>query len=418
MKRILAGLCAALPLAFVTACASHTDGNPTQTVQPRTAPSSTHAASPTPAPAAILALSPASPATDVNPTARVSAKVTAGRLTAVSLVNTATNLVVKGRLSNDGAAWTATQVLGYGKHYRLSATAVNSAGRTTTRTTDFATLAPHAQADVAIDTIFGNAVVDGATYGIGMIPVATFDTPVTDRAAAERALHVSTTPHVDGVWNWLDDTHAHWRPQRFYAPGTQVTIDAKIYGVRLGSGLYGASDEHTSFVIGERHVSIADDTTHQVTVYFGDRMVKRMPTSMGKHEGEWVHGTYISFWTMDGTYTVIGHENPAIMSSASYGLAANEPGGYPPEKIYWSTKISVDGIYLHELDGTVPYQGHEDKSHGCLNLNHDNAEWFYEHSRVGDVVQIEHNGGPKITLQQGGDWSVPWSTWAAGSALR
>jgi hypothetical protein len=82
-----------------------------------------------------------------------------------------------------------------------------------------------------------------------------------------------------------------------------------------------------------------------------------------------------------------------------------------------STKISVDGIYLHELGNTIPHQGHDDVSHGCLNLNHDNAEWFFEHSRVGDVVQLEHNGGPTITLQQGGDWSVPWSTWTAGSAL-
>ena len=53
---------------------------------------------------------------------------------------------------------------------------------------------------------------------------------------------------------------------------------------------------------------------------------------------------------MPGTYTVIGHENPAIMSSASYGLPANSPLGYAPEKVYWATKISTDGIYLHELD--------------------------------------------------------------------
>ena len=105
----------------------------------------------------------------------------------------------------------------------------------------------------------------------------------------------------------------------------------------------------------------------------------------------------------------------AIMSSASYGLPPDAQGGYGPEDIYWSTKISTDGIYLHELDSTVPYQGHSDTSHGCLNLNHDNAEWFYTHSRVGDVVIVKHNGGPQITLQQGGDWSVPWSTWVSGS---
>ena len=417
MKRLLAACAAAAPLVLLAACASHTSGTPSSADRPAANATSAPAPAPVPAPLATVALAPADSATDVNPAAAITATAAGGRLTAVSLVNTATKLVVNGRLSADGSVWTAGQALGYGKHYRLSARAVNPDGRSTSRTSELSTLVPDAQAAVAIDTIYGNPIVDNATYGVGMIPVVSFDTPVADRAAAERALHVTTSPHVDGAWTWLDSTHAHWRPRAFYAPGTHVTIDAQVYGVRLGSGLYGASDESTSFVIGERHVSIADDRTHDVKVYFGDRLVKTMPTSMGQHTGEWVNGNWISFFTMDGTYTVIGHENPAIMSSASYGLPLGAPGSYPPEKVYWSTKISTDGVYLHELDSTVPDQGHDDKSHGCLNLNHDNAEWFFEHSRVGDVVEIGHNGGPKITLQQGGDWSVPWATWLAGSAL-
>jgi lipoprotein-anchoring transpeptidase ErfK/SrfK len=415
VKRLLAACAAAVPLVLLAACASHTNGTPNG--GPPAANGSTPAHPPVPAPPATVALVPASAATGVNPASAITATAAGGRLTTVSLVNTATKVVVKGRLSADGSVWTADQALGYGKHYRLSAGATNADGRSTSRTSEFTTLVPDAQAAAAIDTIYGNPIVDNATYGVGMIPVVSFDTPVADRAAAERALHVTTSPHVDGAWTWLDSTHAHWRPRNFYAPGTHVTIDAKVYGVRLGTGLYGASDESTSFVIGERHVSIADDSTHQVKVYFGNKLVRTMPTSMGKHSGEWVNGTWISFWTMDGTYTVIGHENPAIMSSASYGLPLGAPGSYAPEKIYWSTKISTDGIYLHELDSTVPSQGHEDKSHGCLNLNHDNAEWFFENSRVGDVVEAVHDGGPKITLQQGGDWSVPWTTWVNGSAL-
>ena len=77
-----------------------------------------------------------------------------------------------------------------------------------------------------------------------------------------------------------------------------------------------------------------------------------MNTSMGKHGGETVNGKYINFYTIDGTYTVLGHENPASMCSDSYGLPANAPGGYTRENIPWSTKISTDGIYLHELDAT------------------------------------------------------------------
>jgi lipoprotein-anchoring transpeptidase ErfK/SrfK len=95
-------------------------------------------------------------------------------------------------------------------------------------------------------------------------------------------------------------------------------------------------------------------------------------------------------------------------------LPANSPYGYPAEPIYWSTKISTDGIYLHELDTTVWAQGHENVSHGCLNLNHANAKWYYQHSRIGDVVRVVHSGGPKIQVWQGGDWSLPWREWVKG----
>ncbi len=87
-------------------------------------------------------------------------------------------------------------------------------------------------------------------------------------------------------------------------------------------------------------------------MYFNDKL-QRVDADLdgpGRQRHWQDNGQTISLWTMPGTYTVIAHENPAIMSSASYGLPANSPHGYAPEKVYWATKISTDGIYLHELD--------------------------------------------------------------------
>jgi lipoprotein-anchoring transpeptidase ErfK/SrfK len=185
----------------------------------------------------------------------------------------------------------------------------------------------------------------------------------------------------------------------------------------VGPGLYGQADQSVSFRIGDKHVSIADDKTHLVKVYFNGKLVRTMPTSMG--QGGYVtgnNGQQIPLWTMPGTYTVIGHANPVLMDSSTYGLPVTSPKGYK-EYIYQATRISTDGIYLHQLDSTVWAQGHQDLSHGCLNLNYDNAHWFYTTSRVGDVVQVVNTGGPKVQLWQNGDWSVPWSEWVAGSAL-
>jgi hypothetical protein len=45
-----------------------------------------------------------------------------------------------------------------------------------------------------------------------------------------------------------------------------------------------------------------------------------------------------------------------------------------------------------------------------------NAIWLFDHTHVGDVVQVV--GSPR-TLEPGNgwtDWNVPWETWLAGSA--
>ena len=72
---------------------------------------------------------------------------------------------------------------------------------------------------------------------------------------------------------------------------------------------------------------------------------------------------------------------------------------------------------MHQLDATVWAQGNTNPSHGCLNLNADNAKWFYDFSVPGDVVEVRNTGGPPLALQQNGDWTVPWDQWRKGSAL-
>jgi lipoprotein-anchoring transpeptidase ErfK/SrfK len=268
-----------------------------------------------------------------------------------------------------------------------------------------------------LNTTGGDPLQNGATYGIGIVPVVHFDESIQDKAAAERALSVTTVPAVTGVWNWVSDTDAHWRAQHYLAPGTKVTVTAKVYGVRVGPGLYGQADQSVSFTIGPSHISIADDRTHMVKVYYSGKLVRTMPTSMGR--GGWVSGVggqQVSLWTMPGTYTVLSHHDPVLMDSASFGIPHDSPFGYK-EYIPLATQISTDGIYLHELDATTWAQGNTDVSHGCLNLNYANAKFFYTTSLIGDVVQVVHTGGPPLKIWQNGDWSVPWSTWVKGSAL-
>jgi lipoprotein-anchoring transpeptidase ErfK/SrfK len=251
---------------------------------------------------------------------------------------------------------------------------------------------------VSLATTSGAPLQNGGTYGIGAVVVAHFDAPVGDRGAAEQQLQVSTDPPVSGAWHWVSDRIAHWRPQQYYAPGTVVTV-------------VDGQAPLATFTIGASHVSIADDATKQVTVYDGGALVRTMPTSMGRGGSEKVGNTTISFWTQPGIYTVMDKSNPVVMDSSTFGLPINSHLGYK-ESIPYAVRVSTDGVYLHELDATVPEQGHTDTSHGCLNLNHDNAQWFYNFSVPGDVVEVKNTGGKPLQLWQNGDWSVPWDQWA------
>jgi lipoprotein-anchoring transpeptidase ErfK/SrfK len=299
----------------------------------------------------------------------------------------------------------------------MTVSAKGPGGMPTRQVTTFSTLTPSSQAQVYLDGTSGGMLQDGAKYGVGMVIVARFDEPITDKASAERRLKVTTNPPVFGAWNWIDDQTAHWRPEKYYAPGTQVTVNADIYGARLGDGLYGAEDEKVSFTIGDSHISIADDNTKQVSVFENGKLVRTMPTSMGMGGTETIGGTTLSFWTPRGIYTVMDKANPVIMDSSTFGLPVNSRLGYK-ETIPYATRISTDGIYLHQLNATVWAQGNTNTSHGCLNLNSENAKWFFDFSVPGDIVEVRNTGGEPLTLKHNGDWSVPWGQWIQGSALR
>ncbi|MFC9788131.1 Ig-like domain-containing protein [Rhodococcus sp. NPDC127528] len=405
-RRTLAATCAvvaALTLAGCTISTGDKSGD-----GPAAAPTTRQSA-------AVVTVTPADAGTPVSPLSPVQVNVAQGTITSVTLTNPE-GKVIPGILTPDKTSWKPGEPLGYGKTYQLAVAAVDQDGVATTKDSTVTTVAPSNQTAVNLNTTGGISLIDGATYGVGMVVVAHFDEQIGDKAAAEKALTVTTTPPVQGSWYWMDDQNAHWRPQNYYAPGTTVSVDAKIYGAQLGKGLYGQQDEKVSFRIGDSHVSIADDNTKMVTVYENGQVVREMPTSMGRGGTETIGNTTLSFWTQPGTYTVMDKSNPVIMDSSTYGLPINSRLGYK-ESINWATRISTDGIYLHELESTVWAQGNTDTSHGCLNLNPENARWFFGFSQPGDVVEVRNTGGAPLEVWQNGDWSVPWAQWVAGSAL-
>ena len=383
-------------------------------------PTASPNASSTPSLAAEITSLPAAGAKKVNPGEPFVIKVAHGTLTDVAMTNGSGNHV-KGSMNAARTSWSTAEPLGYAKTYSVRSVARNADGKSTVSTEKITTLTPHNQTTPTIVRIGNYPLEHGHHYGVAVVPVVHFDEPVHDFAAAEKAMTVTTSPsEVAGAWYWADDQDAHFRPQHWWPAHTEVTIHANLYGVQLGKGLYGSTDVSRSFSIGRKQVTVADDSApkvDKVRVYnAAGKVLRTMNTSMGEHTGTYANGQYINFYTLDGTYTVLDHENPASMCSASYGLPADAAGGYACENIYWSTKISIDGIYLHELTTTEWAQNSGyDVSHGCLNLDTANATWYFKHSMDGDPVVVHGTkGAPTLQVWEGGDWTVPWAKWVKG----
>lgn len=366
---------------------------------------------PPPQPAALRVL-PKPDTADVNPAAPVTVAALTGKIDNVAMTNDYGE-TVPGTLTPGRTGWRPAEQLKYGRTYTMTVSARGPGGMPTRQTSSFTTVSPNSQTTVNLNTVAGFPYVEGNTYGVGSIVMAYFDDPITDKAAAERQLHVTSNPPVAGSWNWVNDYEAHWRPEKYWPANTSVNVSADIYGTDLGNGMYGAENQKVSFKIGNAHVAIADDKTKQVSVFDNGKLIRTMPTSMGKGGTQVVGGRELHFWTPPGTYTVLDKADTVVMDSTTYGLTV---GGYRTT-VSNAVRISMDGIYLHQMDATTWAQGSQNVSHGCLNLSGENASWFFDFSVPGDVVEVHNTGGPPLTIAQAGDWSVPWEEWRRGSAL-
>lgn len=366
---------------------------------------------PPPTPA-VLRFEPALDGRDVDARQPGRVTVTDGALRSVEWIDE-TGRALPGALSADQRTWTSAEPLGYGHTYTAKAVAHGETGDITA-TANCATVVPDRLVDVSLRSATMVELAENDTYGVGLVLVAHFAEPV-DRVAAETHLKVITEPAVPGSWFWLDDQNAHWRPERYYAAGTRVTVAAELFGVPLGGGAYGLRDQRVSVLIGPARVAIADDNTKMIDVFENGNLVRTMPTSMGMGGSAVVGGRLLSFWTRPGTYTVLDRQNPVIMDSSSYGLPVNSRLGYKTS-IDHAVRISHDGIFVHALAESMWAQGNTNVSHGCLNLSPADAAWFYDFIGTGDVVEVRNTGGEPLDIWQNGDWSMPWPDWLRGSA--
>lgn len=328
----------------------------------------------------------------------ITVSVQGGVLGSVTMVNDAGESV-PGDVTPDGLTWAATEPLDYNNQYTLTAKSLGLGG-SSTRTITFES---HSPVNLTMPYLMPN---DGETVGVGQAIAVRFDENIPDRVAAEKAIVVTTDPPVVGAFYWLSNREVRWRPKDFWVPGTSVDVAVNTFGVDLGDGLFGQRNRSANFTIGDSLIGTADDRTKTLTIRRNGEIVNTMPISMGKN----------STPTPNGIYTIGDRYRNLIMDSATYGVPSNSANGYRLE-VDWATQMSYSGVYVHSAPWSVGSQGSANVSHGCLNVSPANAQWFYNNSKRGDVIEVRGTVGSVLSGTEGlGDWNIPWEQWKAGNA--
>ncbi|WP_338676227.1 Ig-like domain-containing protein [Streptomyces sp. SCSIO 30461] len=352
-----------------------------------------------------VALSAPSGSTKADPEKplEVTAKSGDARITDVTAVDTAGRYLA-GVLAADGSRWRSTGPLAAGTRYTVRVATEDAAGAPGLRTQTFETAAATNRLKVTLGPKAG-------TYGVGQPVTVELSAPVKDKAARsaiERALTVRSTPAVEGAWHWVDDKQLHYRPKEYWPAGATVVVQSNLDGVKVGKKLYGGATKPLTLTIGDRIEAITDAATHQMTVLRNGKVINTIPVTTGKP----------GFSTRNGVKVVLGKEYYVRMRGTSIGIPEGTSDSYDLD-VYYATRLTWSGEYVHAAPWSVGSQGYANVSHGCTGMSSANAQWFFNTVREGDIVKVVNSLGHTMeTFGNGfGDWNLPWDKWRVGSAV-
>jgi lipoprotein-anchoring transpeptidase ErfK/SrfK len=349
--------------------------------------------------AAPAGVSVANGAVGVDPDTPVTLTAPSGeQIGSVTLVDQAEDAAAPGTFNAGHGTWTTSEPLRAGASYSLSAVTVDRKGETGLQTESFST-GQRAGNPLALSFVTPE---NGELVGIGQPVVVTFEHAIKDKAAVQAALSVASSPPQHGSWGWLSDTRVDYRPEQYWQPGTRVTVKLGLQGLDDGSGRIGTADHEFAFSVGRDQETTIDLHADKATVRRSGDVVHTFP----------VTGGMPGLDTWGGTYAVIDKSSTVDMNSETAGLGDI----YDIPDVMWDVHLTYSGTYVHAAPWSVYAQGVTNVSHGCVGASTANAEWFFDNTLPGDVVQVV--GTPRQGSPGNGfnEWQEPWTQWVASSA--
>jgi lipoprotein-anchoring transpeptidase ErfK/SrfK len=204
----------------------------------------------------------------------------------------------------------------------------------------------------------------GQKVGVAMPVTVTFAQSITNRAAAERTIALTSPATPAGSFTWLNSRVVQWNPKGFWPAHSNIIVTA--------------GGAKTTFETGAAVVGVADVDAHTFTVSIDDQVVREMPASMGKAK----------FPTPIGSFTALEKQKSVIMDSRTIGIPLSDPEGYRLT-VANAVRATWGGIYVHSAPWSVGSQGYANVSHGCINLGPDNAAWYYDTVNIGDPIIVQ-----------------------------
>ncbi|KMS66201.1 lipoprotein [Streptomyces regensis] len=362
-----------------------------------------------PAPEDVIRVTPDDGSKAVRPGDRLQVRVPGGRLEKVTVVKSqdAQETPVPGRISEDGLTWRPDEDrLALAAEYTVDAVALDSHGRRSARHTTFTTYVPDQRFIAYVSP------ENRATVGTGMIVSLSFSQEITDRAAVQRAVRVSARPPVEIRPHWFGKGRLDFRPEHYWKPGTEVTVDLNLRDVQGARGIYGLQDKTFSFTVGRSQVSVVDAAKHTMDVRRDGQLLATVPITAGAPK----HPTY------NGKMVVMDMLEVTRMNSQTVGLGAE----YDIPDVPHAMKLTDSGTFLHGNYWAPDAPGQVNVSHGCVGLtdvkggsSDTPAGWFFDRSLVGDVIEVVNSKDKTVAPDNGlGGWNMGWKEWKAGSAVK
>ncbi|MEI7034777.1 L,D-transpeptidase [Streptomyces pratensis] len=364
-----------------------------------------------------IGIFPEDGAEEVDEETRIAVKAPDGRLESVKVtrIEDAQQQTVAGRIAPDGRSWAPEPKaarLALAAKYSIDAVAVDGAGRRSARHTTFTTLVPEHR-------FIGYFKPENrSTVGTGMIVSFSFNRPVADRAAVEKAIRVTAEPAVEVVGHWFGKDRLDFRPRTYWKPGTEVTVDIGLRDVEGAPGVYGSQDKTVVFTVGRSQVSRVDAAAHTMEVRRDGKLLSTVPITAGAPKTT----------TYNGKMVVTEMHEVTRMNGATVGFTDEKgKGEYDIKDVPHAIRLTESGTFLHgNYWADEDVFGQENVSHGCIGLRDAKGGggstpggWFFDQTLIGDVVEVVNSQDAKVAPDNGlSGWNLGWKKWKAGSALR